>query len=447
MKRKIETMKKFIVAVIALSAMSVQAQEAPKVTSAIIALRGSEFVEAKGFIDEASTIIEGKNQSEIKEKILSKFYYNKALIYLKIAASPDAEIQALATDANDIAAGSILDLIKFESTSSKPRYTQDAKNEVPNIAYNYLVAAGIAYESEDYEGSYNGYISAYELKKNELLGDFAQLDTGLLFNAGIIAGMAGNTEASVDAFRACLDLGYKGITYTATYVATDQPKQYANKVLMTKDVELGLASDPIVGEDVRSSVFISLINAYKKLEDTENYDAALSEARVMYPENKDLLDIQLQAFLDKKDYDGALANLDEAIAKSPEKAIYRFVKGNILQTEVKDLDAALTEYQAAIEIDPTLSDATYMCGLVFIDRANKVSEQMNGLGLSETRKYDALKKKQKEIFVTSLGYFEKALELKADDMDIVRALMEVYRKTGDYQKSLDMKTILEDAGE
>ena len=366
---------------------------------------------------------------------------------MKIAASPDAEIQALATDANDIAAGSILDLIKFESTSSKPRYTQDAKNEVPNIAYNYLVAAGIAYESEDYEGSYNGYISAYELKKNELLGDFAQLDTGLLFNAGIIAGMAGNTEASVDAFRACLDLGYKGITYTATYVATDQPKQYANKVLMTKDVELGLASDPIVGEDVRSSVFISLINAYKKLEDTENYDAALSEARVMYPENKDLLDIQLQAFLDKKDYDGALANLDEAIAKSPEKAIYRFVKGNILQTEVKDLDAALTEYQAAIEIDSTLSDATYMCGLVFIDRANKVSEQMNGLGLSETRKYDALKKKQKEIFVTSLGYFEKALELKADDMDIVRALMEVYRKTGDYQKSLDMKTILEDAGE
>ena len=440
-------MKKFIVAVIALSVMSVQAQEAPKVTSAIIALRGSEFVEAKGFIDEASTIIEGKNQSEIKEKILSKFYYNKALIYLKIAASPDAEIQALATDANDIAAGSILDLIKFESTSSKPRYTDDAKNEVPNIAYNYLVAAGAAYESEDYESSYNGYISAYELKKNELLGDFAQLDTGLLFNAGIIAGMAGNTEASVDAFRDCLDLSYKGITYTATYVTTDQPKQYANKALMTKDVELGLAVDPIVGEDVRPSVYISLINAYKKLEDTEKYDLALSEARVMYPENKDLLDIQLQAFLDKKDYDGALANLDEAIAKSPEKAIYRFVKGNILQTEVKDLDAALTEYQAAIEIDPTLSDATYMCGLVFIDRANKISEQMNGLGLSETRKYDALKKKQKEIFVTSLGYFEKALELNGDDLDIVRALMEVYRKTGDYQKSLDMKTILEAAGE
>jgi len=37
--------------------------------------------------------------------------------------------------------------------------------------------------------------------------------------------------------------------------------------------------------------------------------------------------------------------------------------------------------------------------------------------------------------------------MKPDDMDIVRALMEVYRKVGDYQKSMDMKTILDEAGE
>ena len=440
-------MKKLIVAVFALSAISVVAQEAPKVTSAIIALRGNELAEAKGFIDEATTIIEGKNQSEIKEKILSKFYYNKALIYAKIAGSPDAEVQAMADNANDVAAESLLDLIKFESTLKKPRYTDDAKREVPTIAYNYLVAAGSAYEAADYEGAYNGYMSAFELKKNELLGEFAQIDTGLLFNAGIIAGMAGDNESSVEAFRTCLDLGYKGITYTATYAATGQPKQYQNKAQMEREIELGLATDPVVGEDVRPSVYISLINAYKKLEDAENYEATLAEARTMYPENKDLLDIQLQAFLDKKDYDGALANLDEAISKNPDKAIYRFVKGNILQTELKDLDKALVEYKAALEIDPEMSDAMYMCGLVYIDRANKISEEMNSLGLNENRKYESLKKKQKEVFMESQGYFEQAYEMKPDDMDIVRALMEVYRKTGDYQKSMDMKAVLEAAGE
>ena len=440
-------MKKLIVAVFALSAITVVAQEAPKVTSAIIALRGNELAEAKGFIDEATTIIEGKNQSEIKEKILSKFYYNKALIYAKIAGSPDAEVKAMAANANDVAAESLLDLIKYESTLKKPRYTEDALREVPTIAYNYLVEAGAAYEGADYEGAYNGYMSAFDLKKNELLGEFAQVDTGLLFNAGIIAGMAGDNESSVDAFRTCLDLGYKGITYTATYAATGQPKQYQNKAQMEREIELGLASDPVVGEDVRPSLYISLINAYKKLEDTENYDATLAEARVNYPENKDLLDIQLQAFLDKKDYDGALANLDEAISKNPDKAIYRFVKGNILQTELKDLDKALEEYKAALVIDPKMSDAMNMCGLVYIDRANKISEQMNSLGLNENRKYESLKKKQKEVFQESQGYFERAYEMKPEDMDIVRALMEVYRKTGDYQKSMDMKAVLEAAGE
>ena len=440
-------MKKVLVALTMTMTLGLSAQEAPKVTSAIIALRGNELVEAKGFIDEATDIIASKNQAEIKEKILSKFYYNKSLIYSKIAASPDAATKALDENANDVAAQSILDLIKFESAAKKQPYTDDAIQNVPNIAYNYLIEASAAYESGDYEGAYHGYMSAFELKKNELLGEFSSLDTGLLFNAGIIAGQSGNIEASVEAFRSCLDLGYKGITYTATYVTSGAPQQYPNKTAMEKDLELGLATDPVVGDDVRPSVYISLINAYKKLEDEENYTLTLSEARANYPENKDLLDIQLQSFLDNKDYDGALANLDEAIEKNPTKGIYHFVKGNILQTELKDLDAALTEYKRAVELDSTLSDAMYMCGLVYIDRANEITEQMNNLGLNETRKYNALKDKQKGVFEESLQYFEKSYEMNPNDMDIVRALMEVYRKVGDYQKSMDMKAVIESASE
>jgi tetratricopeptide (TPR) repeat protein len=440
-------MKKVLVALTMALSLGLSAQEAPKVTSAIIALRGNELVEAKGFIDEATDIIASKNQAEIKEKILSKFYYNKSLIYSKIAASPDAATKALDENANDVAAQSILDLIKFESAAKKQPYTDDAIQNIPNIAYNYLIEASAAYESGDYEGAYHGYMSAFQLKKNELLGEFSTLDTGLLFNAGIIAGQSGNVEASVDAFRSCLDLGYKGITHTATYTASGAPQQYPNKAAMEKDLELGLATDPVVGDDVRPSVYISLINAYKKLEDEAKYSEILSEARANYPENKDLLDIQLQAFLDNKDYDGALANLDEAIEKNPSKGIYHFVKGNILQTELKDLDAALSEYKRAVELDSTLSDAMYMCGLVYIDRANEITEQMNNLGLNETRKYNTLKDKQKGVFEESLQYFEKSYEMNPSDMDIVRALMEVYRKVGDYQKSMDMKAVIEAAGE
>jgi hypothetical protein len=37
--------------------------------------------------------------------------------------------------------------------------------------------------------------------------------------------------------------------------------------------------------------------------------------------------------------------------------------------------------------------------------------------------------------------------MNPNDMDIVRALMEVYRKVGDYQKSMDMKAVLEASAE
>ncbi|HCP40796.1 MAG TPA: acetyltransferase, partial [Cryomorphaceae bacterium] len=99
---------------------------------------------------------------------------------------------------------------------------------------------------------------------------------------------------------------------------------------------------------------------------------------------------------------------------------------------------ALIEYKAALEADPENSDAMYMCGLVYIDRANKITEQMNSLSLSESRKYDSLKRKQKGVFEQSLSYFENAREMNPEDLDIIRALAEVYRKVGNYEKSMEM---------
>ena len=61
-------MKKLLFGLLTFAVLSAHAQEAPKVTSAINAMRAIEIVEAKGFIDEAAAIIETKNQSEIKKR-------------------------------------------------------------------------------------------------------------------------------------------------------------------------------------------------------------------------------------------------------------------------------------------------------------------------------------------------------------------------------------------
>lgn len=437
-------MKKILFVLLAVASLQVTAQEKPKVTSAIIAYRANELAEAKQFIDEATEIIDGKSQAEWNSKIMVKFYYNKALIYSKIAASSDESVSNLDKNANMVAAQSLVDLVNYEKQLPKPKYTDDAFMEIPSIAYNFLVAAGQAYEMEDFDAAYDGYINAFEFKNNEAFGANASLDTNLLFNAGIIANQAGNVEAAIEIFERCLALDYKGIQFTATSIATGQVKGYPTKADMEREVKIGLATDPQIGEDQRPSIYISLLNAYKSLGNTEGYENALTRARAAFPENKTLLDVQLQTYLDKKDYDGALANLDEAIAKNPDKAIYPFVKGTILQTQLKNYEAALAAYSEAIALDSTMSDAWYMCGLVYVDKANELSEQINNLGLNENRKYEKLKAQQKDVFIESMGFFEKAFSINPKDIDTIRALQEVYRKTGDYQKSMDMQKLLDD---
>jgi tetratricopeptide (TPR) repeat protein len=63
---------------------------------------------------------------------------------------------------------------------------------------------------------------------------------------------------------------------------------------------------------------------------------------------------------------------------------------------------------------------------------------MNKLDLRQTKKYDELKGKQQTKFSEALPYFEKAEQIKPDDLDTLRALKEVYYRTGNQAKALEM---------
>ena len=441
-------MKKLLFAVLTFATLSVQAQEAPKVTSAIIALRGNEIVEAKGFIDEATTIIESKNPAEIKEKILAKYYYNKALIYLQIAGSPDENISGLADNANEIAADNLLKLVSFESSQKKQRFTEEALGQIPSIVQNYGAIAQVYYDNEEFQASYEAYMAAFDFMKNDIFGSAARIDTSLLFNASIVAGNAGNLEESANGFSTCLELGYKGITFEATYTANGSKVRYLRKADMERDISLGIASDPIIGEDQTPKIYVSLVDTYKRAGDTLKFESTLQEARSRFPENKTLLDLELQAYLDNKDFEGALSVLDEAIAKNPGNFLYHYVKGNILQNSGEP-DLALVEYNSALDlIDPenkSYSDLVFNTGAIFIDKAIALGKKMNTLGMSsrDQKLFAKYKKERTTLFEESIPYFEKAYELSPADRDIILALMQSYRETSKTEEFLKLKEALE----
>jgi tetratricopeptide (TPR) repeat protein len=423
-------MKKLLVAVLTAATFMATAQEAPKVTSAIIALRGNELVEAKGFIDEATTIIDGKNQADVKEKIMSKFYYNKALIYSKIAASPDAETKALAADANDIAAQSLLDLFAYEKNTKKQWHTEKAILEINNILFNYLTAADERYQAEDYLGAYVQYVKVFDFKKNELLGENASTEYEWLYNGAICAGLASEYDKSIEAYVQCLTSGYTGITFSGSNILTGMRVDFANEEELSKAVSENRVIDPVITEDQRPDMYIRLITMFKSKGDEDSFNDWLQKGRESFPDNKLLIDYELDTYLKKGQNDVALQIIDEAIAKNPDNYLYSYIKGTLLQDALDDFIGARSAYLNAIALNDTISDVQYMCGTTYFDEADIISDKMNKLGMSSSdqRKHKAYSAERKEIFKSSIVYFKNAFDINPSDKDVIMGLVQAYRE-------------------
>ena len=147
-----------------------------------------------------------------------------------------------------------------------------------------------------------------------------------------------------------------------------------------------------------------------------------------FPDNEAIIRAELQKFLETKQYDKAMVNLDLAISKDPKSHTLLYIKGNILQTTIGDLEGAVVAYDQALAIKADYLDPLYMKGLMHINEANSLTKEMNDLPLNAKKKYDALKAKQKVEFQKALPLFEKAHEIDPKDKETLNALKEVYYK-------------------
>lgn len=426
-------MKKIVLFATLLLSATMMAQEKPVISSAVIAIdRNNDVKTAKEYIDEAEKIIAGKPLSEIKSKDLAKFYFYKGKINYRVSTSGDAEIKAMDPNALDKSLEGYEALLKLEKEVGKERYTNDAQQQFQVLA-NDIARRGIEANTEKRFGdAYDDFMKTYELKMNPAIG---LTDTNMLFNAAIMAQSGEMYQKSIDIYKELIEMGYKGVTFKAVNVETGDTAIFPSKDQMDRMVKLEKFKDPMTVGDIRANLYQSLIYLYSKTEDKENYAATIAEGRAKFPENTALLKAELQIFFDNKQYDKALANLDEAIAQDPENVVMHYNKGVILQTEMKRLTEAIAAYQKALDIDSMYSDALYMTSIIYIDSANAIGKKMNALPLNATTKYKALEKDQKAVFTAALPYLEKARKSNATDEQVKNALMQVYRALKMYDKA------------
>ena len=374
---------------------SAYAQKSKTIT-AVIRVNAGGWNEAKTLIDEAhAEMLEANaNGEEVPEKVSSKFWYYRALIYQRISVSNDPEYADQKEAALDVAADALENLFIVDV---KNRYEMEGKELYAFVVNGYLNRAFDKIETEEFLSAKDDFERAYELKKNPIVGD---TDTTTLYNAALMARYGEDYEEAVRLNRMLIDMDYLG-----------------------------------------AQTFVVLSQIYKEMGDAEGSIGAVREGREKYPSDRDLLIEEVNYYIDKGDDQKATETLNLAVEADPENALLWNALGTI-QLKLGNEEAAMEALGKAISLNDSLAEAHYSLGVIWVEKANDMVDKLNADGVSD-KAYKALKAEQKGYFEKSLPYFEKALELMPEDPYTLDALKVVYYKLDMTEKSMEMKKRLD----
>ena len=351
-----------------------------------------ELGKAKASIDLAAENEETKNEAR------TWHYYG--IVYYKIAAYPD--FNDLDPEALDKSLNAFIKIIELD-----PAYANDRQNmfdiyqHIQSITSNYFNRGAVAYENGEYKEAIDCYMSAY--KSNLVIG---QKDNEALLIAAQIA------------------------LYNA------------------KDYETAIAiCNQLLAEQYESpKVYQFLAVANSQLGNDEDILKYINEGRVKFPEDDNLVNEQINAYLKLKREAEIIDQIKEMANKNSNNSIYCLIIGTIYsnqESEIYNVDSALVYYNRAIEINPNDENAYINVGSMYIDKSAALINKANELPLDKFKEYDALIAEAKVFDEKALPYVEKAYELVPTDDAIRQALRTLYVRL----KMMDKARALEAAAE
>lgn len=353
-----------------------------------------ELGKAKASIDLAAEHEETKNEA--------KTWHYYGIVYYKIAAYPefnDLDPEALEKSLEAFAKIPALD----------PSYANDRNNlfdiyqHIQSITSNYFNKGAVAYENGDYKKAIDCYMSAY--KSNLVIGQ--QDNEALLIAAQI-----------------------------ALYNAKDY--------VMVGDI----CSQLMANQYESPKVYQYLAAANGQLGNDEEMLKYINEGRAKFPEDENLVNEQINAYLKLQREAEIVDQIEEMAAKQTTNPIYYFILGTIYgnsESTLYNIDTALGYYQKALAIDPNHVDSYINIGSMYIDRSAALYNAANELGFDREsqKKYDVMVAEAKGFDEQALPYVEKAFELVPDDGAIRQALRTLYVRL----KMMDKAKALETAAQ
>ena len=339
---------------------------------------------AKIELGKAKAAIElAANHDETKNEARTWHYYG--IVYYKIAAYP--EFNDLDPDALEKSLNAFVKIIELD-----PAYANDRQNlfdiyqHIQSITSNYFNKGAVAYENGEYKEAIDCYMSAY--KSNLVIG---QQDNEALLIAAQIA------------------------LYNA--------KEYGMVVEICNQLLASQYESP--------KVYQYLAVANGQLGNDEDMVKYINEGRAKFPEDENLINEQINAYLKLQREAEIVDQIEEMAAKQTSNPIYYFILGTIYgnsESTLYNIDSALGYYQKALELDPNHVDSYINIGSMYIDKSASLYNAANELGFDREsqKKYDIMVAEAKSFDEKALPYVEKAYELVPGDDAIRQALRTLY---------------------
>lgn len=364
-------------------AICIQGFGQKEVVSAYNANKEGDFATAATYIEQAI--------QNPKANVKNKTWRYRGEIYLNI--SKDSALFAAYPDALVRAKDSYMKAQELDSKGSYASEIQVGLGQVQMAASN----AGI--------GNYNtgnfGAAGAFFDLGAEIAQAFEATDTMAIYNSALCYEKAGEVDLAVARYRACADIEY----------------QVPN-------------------------VFLFISNLYRENGREAEALETLAEARRLYPREQSLIIEELNIYLTNEEFDKAKENLALAAEQDPTNEILWFSLGSVLDN-LGNADEAIEAYKKALEVKADYFDANYNLGALYFNQAVQGINAANDMWKPRMTKAESDAQKQleddaKALFETAKPYLEAAHATDADDLETMRSLRDIYARTGDDDKMLEL---------
>ena len=272
------------------------------------------------------------------------------------------------------------------------------------------------------------------------------------FNAGVSYFQRGNKATDKDSVKIFYDKSIDAFT-TGTKLEPDSADTFKNLAFVYMSAgkneeaieplkKLVQLNNELDGYKYLGQIYYTLgtmsKSAYSTSKDIKDSLAAnkyfndavdiLEKGTKLYPNDSDLLKTLSASYVDVGKSDIALNSFKTLVDKEPDNKVYRYNYGVLLLGN-GDYEMAVQEFQKAIDLDSTYTNAIYNLGITYV----KWGSEMNKKSL-ETEEYsDAYKEK----FKAALPYLEKVTATEKSDAEAWELLGKVYSVLGMQDKAID----------